>query len=318
MASVPQSSLMRQLAALRAQFDEAVSGLWVIGPLLAPAWRVVRIDAERLAADDPPQARAGRRPVVARLAPGLGLRIPLKLPRAAGAHLASAAQLALEGSSPIAPGYSLAAFDLANPIVEGDTVTVIADIADRDAVASAVARVKRIAGRVDAVDVEQPDAAQASPRVDLRTGGAAIRAGLSPSLLVASLCGLALLVGTGGLGAAAWRNQANAMQPAASGSPAVRAAQELLAKRRANLPMLDTIEALSGALPSSAYLETLEIAGTSVKIGGRATDAARLPAALRENPSLSGAAFSGPTRGLADGQQTFEITLTRSAGSPAP
>jgi len=68
------------------------------------------------------------------------------------------------------------------------------------------------------------------------------------------------------------------------------------------------LEALSRALPDTAYLTELNLRGTTLRIAGRTSDAPSLIAPLEHSGSLTDVRFSAPTtRGAEDAQFTFQI-----------
>ncbi len=307
-------SLKRAVARACADFDEAVSGLPLVGSLLAPRWRILRVDHETLAlgvASSPPRVRE-RRPVVARLTPELGARIELQLPMAAVTDLMSAADLALDTASPLSRSHAWRAIDVSSLEHVDGSLRIAAEVADADAARAAGALARSLTGRLDAMDVERSDLPDGRPRIDLRTGGVAMRPGLTPSRMLAAVYAVALLTGALGLGAAAWRERLDAFATAGQhANAAERAATLIAAERRKYPPVIETVDALSTALPGSAYLEMIEISGPNIRLAGRGTGIAELPGAINANPRLAGAAFSGATRSLESGLQAFEIAATR-------
>jgi hypothetical protein len=172
--------------------------------------------------------------------------------------------------------------------------------------------VKRRGGHVAAVDIENPEAPLAPPSIDIRTGRAAIRGTITPSSVVIAVSVLAILTSGVGWGLAAWFQSAPVSAQSAEPDEVV-AVEILTAARRSQADTFATVEALSAALPSSAYLESLEIDAGNVKLAGRTRDATLLPRALEKHPDFSGVSYSGPTRESGDGWQDFEITLLRGA-----
>lgn len=305
-------TLSRLFAAWRAEVDEAVGAIPGLGGLAAPAWRVVRIDQDALARGEAPAGvRPGRGPAVARLAGGAGLELALDLPAAAARDLESAVELALGSASPIDPRRAAHACDSGSMRRTGSGVSAVVSLADREAAAAASDLVRRACGRCDAVDVEHAGDPRRPPRIDLLTGSRAVRRSLSAShaVIAAALAGLVL--GAAGLAGAAFIGRTPALVRTAPEA----AALDLASLRRAAPPLLRGLDAVSASLPPSAFLERFEMNGRELVIAGRAMDAAGLLAALEAHPDLEGAAFSGPTRGLEDGRQGFEITLSLQADS---
>jgi general secretion pathway protein L len=83
-----------------------------------------------------------------------------------------------------------------------------------------------------------------------------------------------------------------------------------LAQRRLEEPAaVILIEALSRALPNSAYLTELDIRGREVRIAGRSPDPTQLIALLESSPQFENVAFSAPTtREETGGLRAFSIT----------
>lgn len=88
--------------------------------------------------------------------------------------------------------------------------------------------------------------------------------------------------------------------------------RERLARRKAdNRPVMELIEALSRALPDSAYLEEMEIHGNEARLVGKSSDPTGLIGILESTPEFEDVRFSAPTT-REDGQKlgTFSIIGT--------
>ncbi|MBI1339406.1 hypothetical protein GC169_04240 [bacterium] len=300
------SAILRSLGAWRRAVDETLAALPIIGGLLAPPWRIVPLGVDDLRSGVlPPSGVAGRGPVVVRLATGAGLWLELELPRAAAGDLESAVELALPAHSPIQPARAAFAADRSAVDVAGDRLHAPVALAEAATVAQAVRLVSAVGRRVSAVDVAMDASPDAPPSIDLITGGPALRPGPSPSLVALLVAGTLLLVGAAGLGFAFAPRTGPSLLAA---SPSAAAMRDLALAREQSPPLLAALNAVSAALPATAYLDRFEIAGREIKLAGRARDPAGLPARLDAAPELEGAAFSGSTRGLDDGFQAFEIT----------
>lgn len=85
--------------------------------------------------------------------------------------------------------------------------------------------------------------------------------------------------------------------------------RERLAKRKSrNRPVMELVEALSRALPDSAYLEEFEIHDSEVRLVGKSADPTGLIGILERTPEFEDVRFSAPTT-REDGQTlgTFSI-----------
>lgn len=89
----------------------------------------------------------------------------------------------------------------------------------------------------------------------------------------------------------------------------LRQSREIAAVKSSRPSMLITLEALSRALPDSAWLTNLEVRGDEVRIRGKAESAPELIAELEKLPYFENVQFSAPTtRAENDPQETFAIT----------
>jgi general secretion pathway protein L len=76
------------------------------------------------------------------------------------------------------------------------------------------------------------------------------------------------------------------------------------------------IEAMSRALPDSAYLTELEIHGRDTRIAGKSDDTTALITVLEATPQFEDVRFSAPTtREEGDTRGTFSI-ISRAEGGP--
>jgi general secretion pathway protein L len=100
---------------------------------------------------------------------------------------------------------------------------------------------------------------------------------------------------------------------------ALREQREHLVRRKTDDPaVIMLIEALSRALPDSAYLEELEIQGREARIVGKAADPTGLITTLEDTPEFEDVRFSAPT--TREGHETlgtFSIVGRTQQGSSA-
>jgi general secretion pathway protein L len=161
-------------------------------------------------------------------------------------------------------------------------------------------------------------------RVTARSLNMAVLAALLCSMAAAGV-GLALALGRAGELASvnsaiaeARRQSEEAVQLRAEGAKLL-ASQEWLFRRKLEQPAtMLLIEALSRALPDSAYLTEIIIQGTDVRIVGRAQDASALISRLEETPELENVAFTAPTLREKDvARETFAIGAKAAARAAA-
>ncbi len=90
-----------------------------------------------------------------------------------------------------------------------------------------------------------------------------------------------------------------------------------LARKKSDEPaIMILIEALSRALPDSAYLTDLEIEGREVRIAGKSANATALITILEESPQFENVRFSAPTtREPTETIETFSIIANAEGGA---
>jgi general secretion pathway protein L len=97
-----------------------------------------------------------------------------------------------------------------------------------------------------------------------------------------------------------------------------RQRERLVRRKREEPPMMLQIEALSRALPDTAYLIELEIHGREARLMGKSDDPTSLITMLEDTPQFEGVHFSAPTtREQGETAGTFSI-LARAQGAPEP
>jgi general secretion pathway protein L len=95
----------------------------------------------------------------------------------------------------------------------------------------------------------------------------------------------------------------------AQGAQLREAVAALIQRKAQEPPVVRLIDALSRALPDSAYLTELEIQGATARLTGRSDEATGLIAAIEAAPEYEDAGFGAPTTRDADGgAASFTIT----------
>lgn len=327
------------LGAWRAMLDELVPARWRAVPLprralivmrAGPSFRVVQIgggkviERGRITAGTPAAVieplRRLRLPVVLRLGDEDSLHVEDTLPRAAERDLGSILQNRIEALGPWPQAETCFDHRIVGRPGAGE-LSVRVTLAHRDRVAELSQQLADLGLPVDHVDVVESDPV-AAPRIDLLRSGE-IRAGTLPwGRLAAAVLAVAVAVG-GALGLSGWQAAGRAADAQAR-QVALRAEAEAIAPLRRQVELaearaaalrarveaspsaLDTLEALSLAVPDSAWLEDLRLAGDQLQISGYSDDAAALLPTLEEAAAFERAEFRAAstrtTVTLPDGQ----------------
>lgn len=347
------------LGTWRAMLDELVPPRWraarlprraLIVTSTGQSFRVVQIGGGKviergrivpgtLAAVIEPLRRL-RLPVVLRLGDDDALHVDDTLPRAAERDLGSILQNRIEALGPWPQADTCFDHRIVGRPGPGE-LTVRVTLAHRDRVAELSRQLADLGLPVDHVDVVESDPT-APPRIDLlRSGG--IRVGTLPwGRLAAAVLVISLGIG-GWLGMLGWQ-AAGRVADAKARQVALRAEAEAITPLRRQVELaearaaalrsrveaspsaLDTLEALSLAVPDSAWLEDLRLAGDQLQISGYSDDAAALLPTLEEAPAIERAEFRAAstrtTVTLPDGQtrevDRFTIASRVIRVEPAP
>ncbi len=116
---------------------------------------------------------------------------------------------------------------------------------------------------------------------------------------------LRLQLGPGGLQKAAGRASQNQFAP-------------LIAQRNARPPVVAVLEAVTRALPDTAYLVQLQLEGDQLQVQGVARSASDLIAPLEALPMVVSAAFAAPVlRDPATRNEQFQLAIALAPGGPS-
>jgi hypothetical protein len=286
----------------RAEFDAAipVSG----AKSHAKRWRIVHLDEQ-----DQTATPAGKGPLtVVRLPASAGIHLHLSLPAAARADLRSAIRLALLKASPLAPETVKIGWSTPTPESDGGRIRLDVALVPRERIERAQTALSGRFKRIDAIDLENTAAPDAPPRYDLHRERAIAAGGGSLSAWLVGACVAACAFGVAGHLAAAGAGLGDDPEKIAASSPLLRGVLALSRERLARPPSVEIFAQAAAALPDFAYLDSIELDGTRIRMRGRARGAANVVPAIDKSAFFSNARLVGATRDLPDSWQEFELT----------
>jgi general secretion pathway protein L len=263
-------------------------------------------------------------PVVLRLQPSEVVETRISVPAAAREVMEPILRNQIERLAPWPVEKALFAYEVAGEAGEAGTLDVALTVTGRNVVEGLVAELEGLGYAPDIVDCGTDPAAE--PRMNLlpRQGAEADR----PGRLAVSVVGIALLLSLAiaaiGTGALAWKTsqldginaqlealgaKSKADGRAESDARRQRRQALLAAEKRAQPAMSVMLEALSRALPDSAWLDRLEASQGSVTFAGKAANAAALIGPIEASRHFTDVQFSAPTT-RAEGETLESFTIT--------
>src|SRR5262245_32801288 len=268
-------------------------------------------------------------PVVLRLQPSEVVEARISVPAAARDVMEPILRNQIERLAPWPADKALFAYEIAGS-GEAGTLDVALTVTGRNVVDGLVGELDAMGYLPDIVDCGTDAAAE--PRMNLlpRASAAADRRGRVAISVLAIALLLSLVVTGIGAGALAWtasrlaginaelaalRGKSMADGQAESDARRQRQQALLAAEKRTQPAMTIMLEALSRALPDSAWLDRLEVSQGAVTFAGKAANAAALIGPIEASRHFTDVQFSAPTtRTEGETLESFTITARIVAG----
>jgi general secretion pathway protein L len=268
--------------------------------------------------------KGGAGPVVLRLQPGEVVEARISVPSAARDVMEPILRNQIERLAPWPADKALFAYEIAGDGGEAGTLDVALTVTGRNVVDGLVAELEAKGYPPDIVDCGTDPTAE--PRMNLLPRARAATDG--PGRVAISIVAIALLLSLviAGIGVGALTLQASRLETINAELAALRSKgkadgqaesdarrqrrQVLLAgEKRTHHAMTIMLEALSRALPDSAWLDRLEVSQGAVTFAGKAANAAALIGPIEASRHFTDVQFSAPTT-RADGETLESFTIT--------
>jgi general secretion pathway protein L len=277
----------------------------------------------------------GARQVLLRVSPGDIVERTIQIPKAASDVIEPVLQNQMERIVPWAPEETRYGFRIVGTsAVAPDQLDIQIVATTRSLLDAALRQAKSVGLNPYAIDFA-PDASTDAPSIELvsLTPDPVKRRAETLQAGVALAVGLAVAVGAFGLYVmwnrqvesddlqsriATARSRVEEVKQLNQENTELRRQRERLVRRKSEDPaVMVLIEALSRALPDTAYLTELEIHGRDTRIAGKSNDPTALITMLEDTPQFEDVHFSAPTtREEGETLGTFSI-ISRAQGGPS-
>ncbi|PHR59683.1 MAG: hypothetical protein COA47_09295 [Robiginitomaculum sp.] len=298
-------------------FDQQIIALPGVGSLFQSRWNIIHgdpIDGFALVTADGLQdiphrvstkSITGR--VVLRLGASIGQLRSITLPAAAAEDPTAAVQLQMDTLSPFAPNDTAFAIQSITEDMSGKQIEVQIALTSKSRMGDLLAQAKQLGLNIKAVDVTDPEDLLGDPLVDL-TIGQAVRPAIGPTTILGICCALMLVAS---IGLHLWANrqlEPRLAQMTAQTQPInTKTARQQQLARAGRLSVMETWDAITRALPDTAWAETLSIENQQVRLAGHSTNAALLVSQLEASPALFDVRLAAASVQEEMGRESFDL-----------